>query len=214
MVNKIIKCIVILGGGLSNNKLSIYSKNRCDNAIQYYNTFKNYYDLKFIVTCGGTYHYPNQIDINNFTIFESTLHTEYLLDKGINEKIIYKESVSYDTIGNAFFVKLLLTDVRKWYNLVIITSEFHLDRSIEVFNFLYCNLDNKYNLEYLSSEDSPNELLNLRKEKEKTSLLKFRKNMDHIKSLEEFHEWLFQTHECYKSKPKEKQILKENLLYY
>jgi hypothetical protein len=214
MDNKITKCIVILGGGLSNSKLSIYSKQRCDLAIEYYNTFKNYYDLKIIVTCGGTYHYPNPIDENNFTIFESTLHTEYLLEKGIDEKLIYKESVSYDTIGNAFFVKLLLTDVRKWYNLIIITNEFHLDRSKAIFNFLYCKLDNKYNLEFCSSKDSPNELLNLRIDKEYSSLEKFKKNIKNINSLEEFHEWLFQTHECYKSKPNKKQILKENLLYY
>ena len=119
-----------------------------------------------------------------------------------------------DTIGNAFFVKLLLTDVRKWYNLIIITSDFHLDRTKEIFNFLYCKLDSKYNLEYFSSKDLPNELLNLRTTKEKSSLEKFKRNIVHIKSLEEFHEWLFQTHECYKSNPKEKHVLKENLLYY
>jgi hypothetical protein len=214
MDNKITKCIVIIGGGFSVDKLSTYSKDRCNLAIEYYNTFKNYYNLKFIVTCFGTCHHPNPIDKNNFTIFESTLQTEYLLEKGINENLIYKESIASDTIGNAFFVKLLLTDVRKWYNLIIITSKFHLDRTKEIFNFLYCKLDNNYNLEYLSSEDSPNELLNLRIDKEYSSLENFKQNMKNINSLEEFHEWLFQTHECYKSKPNKKQILKENLLYY
>ena len=81
MDNKITKCIVIIGGGFSANKLSIYSKDRCDLAIEYYNKFKNYYDLKFIVTCFGTCHHPNPINKNNFTILNQHYKLNIYLKK-------------------------------------------------------------------------------------------------------------------------------------
>ena len=57
---------------------------------------------------GGSYHNPNPLSKNNHTIHECDTYAKYLIDNGIPEKNIFKEWCSYDTIGNAYFTKLLL----------------------------------------------------------------------------------------------------------
>jgi len=213
---KPIKCIIILGGGIAKTKeLPEWSKQRCDEALNYYYHLKNNYEIKFIVTSGGTYHYPNPVDKNGFTIFESSLMAEYLKKKGINENDIFKEYTSYDTIGNAFFVKTHFTDIRKWYDLLIITSDFHMERSIEICNFLFAKLSKNYNIQYISTKTNLNiDIIQDRIKRELQGKETFIQNMKNIKTIEDFHIWLFNNHNCYKAIQPKKDILNKYLLYY
>ena len=115
------KTIIILGGGSNKSGLPIWVKERCNLAIKLFN--KNY---NIIVSSAGTYHHPNYLDKNGFPILESDLMANYLVKNGIPKNKIYKESTSYDTIGNIFYIKTTITDIRKWYDLIIITSELTL----------------------------------------------------------------------------------------
>lgn len=209
------KCIIILGGGIcDNNTLTRWSENRCDEALKYYYDLKHMYNIIFIVTSGGTYHLPNPIDKLGFTIFESTLMAQYLKDKGIEENNIYKEYTSYDTIGNAFFVKTIFTDIRDWKDLIVITSNFHMARSIEIFNFLFKKLDKRYSIQYASCKDNLSDnLVKDRVEKENKSKKQFKSDMKNITNIEEFHKWLFKYHNCYKVFSPHKKNIKKGLLY-
>lgn len=215
MINPV-KCVIILGGGITKTKeLPEWSKQRCDEAITYY--FYNYknYDIKFIVTSGGTYHYPNPVDSNGFTIFECSLMAEYLVKKGICKMNIFREYTSYDTIGNAFFIKTIFTDIRKWYDLIIITSNFHMGRSIEIFNFLFKKLDSKYLIQFITTKDMlNNSIIEDRIKRETNGKKKFIEDMKNINDLTQFHKWLFDNHNCYKSIQPKREILNKYLLYY
>jgi uncharacterized SAM-binding protein YcdF (DUF218 family) len=208
------KCIIILGGGIGKGgELPEWSQERCKSAVEYYFENKSRFDMVFIPTSGGTYHYPNQTDKLGFTIFECDLMTKFLLEHNIPEDKIFRDYSSFDTIGNAFFVKTLFTDIRKWDDLVVITSDFHMSRSIEIFNFIFCVLDKKYKIEYLNSKNNVLFNLNDRLCKEEKSRIIFKKNMKNINTIEQFHKWLYSTHECYKSNQKERKLPSKNLLY-
>ena len=213
------KYLVILGGGIGNSgNLPHWTKNRCDIAIKYFNENKNKEKICFIATSGGTYHYPNPKDKNNFTIFECDLIVKYLNNNGITKNIIYREWSSYDTIGNAFYVRVQITDICDVNDLIIITSKFHYERSKCIFDFIF-SLDNKkYNLEYLISDNGNLDLEELKNRslKEKDSKEKFIKYMKdyNINTLKKFHNWLYSYHDCYKSIIDRNYKIQEKMLYY
>ena len=41
--------------------------------------------------------------------------------RGVEGASVVQESVAWDTIGNAVFVRLLHTDVRRWHRLLLVT---------------------------------------------------------------------------------------------
>ena len=208
------KCIIILGGGIGKEgKLPEWSEDRCRLAVDYYFENKNLYNLIFIPTSGGTYHYPNPVDNLGFTIFECNLMVNFLLKNNIPEENIFREYSSYDTIGNAFFVKTLFTDIREWFDLIVITSDFHMPRSMEIFNYLFCILDKRYKIQYLNCKNSVLFNLNDRLLREEKSKCNFIENMKNINNLKEFHQWFYSTHECYKSNQKKRSLPVKNLLY-
>ena len=215
MAEKLTKCVVILGGGIGKNgNLPSWSVDRCESAIEYYYQNKHLFNIVFIPTSGGTYHYPNPIDKNGFTVFECDLMAKYLLKNGIHENNIFREYSSYDTIGNGFFVKSLFTDIRNWTDVIVITSKFHLNRSKAIFDFLFLKLSTKnYKIQYIFTNDKQLLHLDERIKREENSLVIFNKNMSKIYSMEMFHKWLYSNHECYKSNQKERKIPSVNLLY-
>ena len=47
------------------------------------------------------------------------------------------QTCSYDTIGNAYFARTCHTDVAGWRRLLVITSDFHMDRSSAIFDWIF-----------------------------------------------------------------------------
>ena len=76
----------IRGGIGKVGKLPEWSQERCKLAVEYYFENKNRFDMVFIPTSGGTYHYPNPTDKLGFTIFECDLMTKFLLEHNIPEE--------------------------------------------------------------------------------------------------------------------------------
>ncbi len=62
----------------------------------------------------------------------SQLMAEYAHDNDIPSDI-YVEDKSLETVGNAVFTKLNLTEPNSWNRLIVVTNEFHLPRSMRVF---------------------------------------------------------------------------------
>jgi len=66
----------------------------------------------FIITTGrGTWHKANPKDERTFDIHESAMNAAWLLERGVPHDMILEESSSMETVGNAFFTRVLHADV-------------------------------------------------------------------------------------------------------
>ena len=116
-----------------------------------------------------------------------------------------------DTIGNAYFARVIHTEPKKMENLIIITSKFHMPRTKTIFNWLFSlsPLPIKYKLNFVEVSDTGinEQLIDIRIEKEKKSLIQ----LNNIKNLSQFHSWLYTQHSAYATGLKPHQ-LKEHIL--
>lgn len=195
-MQKYYDAILIPGGGLTKEgRLPEWSKQRLDKALEIYGG-------EYIITLSaGTVHKPPVLDKKEFPLFESSVAASYLVKKGINPTKVLREWASYDTVGNAFFTRVIHTDPRGWRKLLVISSEFHLARTQDIFDWIF-TLDKPkppYELKFISVTDEgidPRILLP-RIEKEKASLESLQKVKERIVNLEEFHMWMFTNHGAY-----------------
>jgi hypothetical protein len=195
--------ILIPGGGLTKDgKLTKWFKRRLDKALEITNS-------EYIIHLSdGTVHKPPILNEDGYTLFESNVAAAYLLERGIDPKKILREWMSYDTIGNAYFARVVHTDPRGWRRLAVITSEFHMPRTKEIFRWVFSLDDPKpsYQLDFISVTDNGIEpdIILPRIEREKDSLETIRQIKEQISTLNEFHTWLFTNHGAYAvaAKPK------------
>lgn len=198
-----IKYIFVLAGGLKHNgKVNDFVEIRLKKADSLYKTFiSKGLKCKIIVFGGGTYHKPPFYNKNNYVIHEST-SCAYYLNQYISKKNIYREWASYDTIANGFFAFLNFVIPLEIKEFTLITSEFHIERSTEIFNYfnlICCN--NNIKINYISTYNKlDKDILTIRKEREKKSLEIFKINIvSKIKSLKDFTIWFYEEHNAYKS---------------
>lgn len=188
--------VLIPGGGVrENGELPIWTERRLDYAVQ-----RQSYDY-FVTLSAGTTHKPPPRDEGRYPIFESVAAANYLVAAGISATRILVETSSYDTIGNAFFSRLIHVDPLGMRKLLIVTSEFHMPRTKAIFEWIY-GLDASskgYALEFASVSDEgiDQALLASRKQKEQRSLEKLLEVSLKITSLRELHHWLFSSHGAY-----------------
>ncbi|SCH42757.1 DUF218 domain [uncultured Clostridium sp.] len=117
--------IIVLGAGLNDNKVGKLLKNRLDKAIEYY---KLNNDVNIILSVG--------LKPNN-TISEADAMYNYLISMGISKNKIIKEDKALNTFENIKYTKEILksrNDLDK--HVLIITSEFHIFRSLMISNLL------------------------------------------------------------------------------
>ena len=82
---------------------------------------------------------PPILNRMGYTIHESTSCAEFLIKRGIPSTNIYKEWASYDTIANGYFMFLKFILPFKMKKILVITSEFHMDRTRVILQWL-CNI--------------------------------------------------------------------------
>jgi len=203
------QAVLIPGGGLTKDGcLPLWTKKRLDKVL-------DIYQGEYIITLsGGTVHQSQILDKHGFPIFESFAAADYLLKQGIKREKIIREWMSYDTIGNAFFTRLLHTDPRQWKNLLIVNSAFHLPRTKAIFQWVF-KLDNPgYQLDFLKVSDKgiDQEIIKARIKEEKKKLVKVKKLIKKIKSLKQLHRWLFKNHQIYAVGLEIKRKIDKNLL--
>jgi hypothetical protein len=195
-MDKSYDAILILGGGLtSEGKLPEWSKRRLVKALEIYN------GQHIIVLSAGTVHKQPILDKEGYPLFESFVAANYLVEKGIGSEKILREWASYDTVGNAYFTRVIHTDPRHWRKLAIITSEFHMQRTREIFKWIFGLDDPKpsYQLDFINVTDTgiDRRIILPRIDKEQKDLEKLLRLKGGISNLEEFHTWLFTKHEAY-----------------
>jgi uncharacterized SAM-binding protein YcdF (DUF218 family) len=194
--------IVLAGGNDENSEPHDFVKIRLNKAIEIYNNNSNK-NIKTKIIClgGGTYHKPPCLNKLNYVVHESTACAIYLVNNGIEEKNIMREWSSYDTIANVFYCMVNFIIPLKITKCHIITSDFHMERSKIIFNYLMGYVEHDINISYISVNDDviPADILENRKEREKKSAENFLLLTQKIKTLKEFVEWLHCEHDAYKS---------------
>jgi hypothetical protein len=111
------------------------------------------------------------------------------------------EESSYDTIGNAYFSRVLHAIPRGFRRALIITSEFHMPRTEAVFRWIWglaapggeCALE----FESVGDEGIEAEVLALRREKERAGLTRVEELRGRLRTFEELHQWMFTEHGVY-----------------
>ncbi|MCC6616621.1 MAG: YdcF family protein [Anaerolineae bacterium] len=155
----------------------------------------------FIITLSaGTTHKPPPLDARGFPRFESVESARYLAAQGVAPERILTETASYDTIGNAYFARVIHTEPRGWRRLLVITSEFHMARTRAIFEWVY-GLAPKAGCS-LAFEATPDigidpAALSERQTREAQGLKAVHDLAGQITSLAQLHGWMFSEHRAY-----------------
>lgn len=205
--------IVVPGGGLrADGGLPPWTCRRLDRALAYGK------EGCFLVTSGGTTYKPPPLDAAGFPIFEAAAAAEYLIAAGVEPDRIFIETSSYDTIGNAFFSRLLHVEPGGFRNLRIITSAFHMPRTRRIFEWIYA-LDGGAQRYRLAFEETPDDgmdpaTLRARRDKERASLVNLEPQIRSLTSMQALHRWLFTQHQAYCAAPVRSSLPDEVLKTY
>ena len=187
--------IIVPGGGVRDGGiLPPWAANRFDRVVEIHK------GEPIVCLSGGTVHRPPPLDSAGRPIFEAVAGARYLMSRGVDPKLIYTETSSYDTIGNALFARLLHTDPRNWKRLLIITSAFHLDRTRQIFRWIFSLAPHSsYELEFEGTPDAgmPAADLAFRRARERASLEAVRDLAPRLRDIVAAHQWLFTEHRAY-----------------
>lgn len=174
---------------------------------------------RFIVPLGsGTPHKPVVLDKYSLQIKESVASANYLVSRGISKKRILVEKFSDDTIGNGYFSRLFFADPFNFKKVLVITSDHHMPRVRAIFEWIYSLTPkkNRYQLDFISVTDADinPKIIKARITKEKSSLKEVLRLRKKIKTLADFHRWLFTKHAVYSYGLKIRKISAKTLKTY
>ncbi|KAG7338414.1 DUF218 domain containing protein [Nitzschia inconspicua] len=178
------------------------------------------HDLSVLCLSAGTAHVPQLMGHDGLPLWESTACAAYLAQNGgqfIPPSNIFVETTSYDTIGNAFFTRTAHTDINGWRRLLVITNEFHMDRTMAIFDWIFSSettstkkknkkqtqqqhKDNAYQLYYLQSPNVglSDEAIQARRDREAASAKTVREVlMPRYTTLGDVYRFLTQDHSLY-----------------
>lgn len=83
-----------------------------------------------LITCGWNYRKDSKL-------FIGEVMKDYAVKLGVPSEKIIAELNSRDTVGDAFFTKFNIVKNRGWKNLLVVTSDYHVNRTSTIFNFIY-----------------------------------------------------------------------------
>jgi len=155
----------------------------------------------FLPLSAGTTHKAPPLDAEGFPIWESVAAGRYLMARGIASYRILPETISLDTIGNAYFARIQHLEPLQLRRLHVITSEFYLPRTIAIFRWI-CALPPCPEPFYLTFEAVPNvgiadTALSARRDREQSSLAQVQALQTRLTSLAAVHRWLYTEHGAY-----------------
>ena len=192
-----LEAVLIPGGGLGlGGELPPWVQARLDRAIAL--TPTPHY---FIPLSAGTTHKPPPLDAAGFPVLESVAAGRYLASQGMAGTQILPETISLDTIGNAYFARMQHTEPLALRRLHVITSAFHLPRTEAIFRWIFA-LSSPAIPYCLSFEAVPDvgmatDVLTGRRERERNSLMRVNELRARLTTLSEVHRWLYAEHAAY-----------------
>ena len=137
-------CIIILANEMDRHgNLNAESTSRVQLAVDCYKKEPS----ATLITCGWDYRADSDLCIGD-------VMKAYAEELGVPSDKIIAELNSRDTVGDAFFTKLNLLSNHPWKDLLVVTSDYHVDRAHTIFKFV-CGPN--YNVKVLGagSFDSP-----------------------------------------------------------
>jgi hypothetical protein len=149
----------------------------------------------------ATTHRPLPLDADGRALFESLQAARYLRAHGVPATGIAIECASYDTIGNAWFSRVLHADPLGLARLLVVTSQFHIARTEACFRWVYGLHPSPPGCE-LTFEASPNtglgaEALHARIQREAESTAAVEALARRVTTVADFHRWLHTEHRAY-----------------
>jgi hypothetical protein len=202
------QCLLVLAGGVDEvGRVHATVQRRLDAAAELWRRSSG--ELAIMCNGGGTAHKPKFRDPSSgFCVPEAQLMAQHLLSAGVPAEKIVLEAFSDDTIGNAFAARALHTEWRPdWRRLVLITSDFQIDRAKAVYRWMFeLEPSVAYSLTALGVPDQgvvDPVALAARAQRECASLHAFSSGVGaRYTSLAQVHQWLFSTHEAYAPRTK------------
>ena len=135
----IIKTVIVLGGGISEaGELPVWVQSRLEKSIELY---KATYNTQLITSGKGRDDYP---------VPESKAMADYLIEAAIPAEAISQESLSRDTIQNAYFTWLLFIEPQGRKEFTVVTNDFHLARAEHIFSWVF---GPKYEISFVGATD-------------------------------------------------------------
>ena len=188
--------IVIPGGGVrAGGELPPWVTARLDRALAVAGS------AYLMPLSAGTPHRAPPLDELGFPWTEARAGARHLVKRGADPGRILMEESSYDTIGNAYFSRMIHAAPRGFQRLLVITSAFHMPRTEAIFRWVY-GLEGPGASSALEFDEAADcgmdpHMLAARMEKEKTALEALPALRSEIRKLEQLHAWLFAVHGAY-----------------
>lgn len=195
--------IIILSGGLKNDgKLPSFVKNRIDKALE----LKTEQDFIITATRTTVYKAPPKNKMG-YPLDDAVVYAKELLRKGVKREHLRIENCSMETLGSAYFLRVLHVEPLKIKKITIITSEFHMPRTKCVFDWIFSlpTDDNKtpakknISIHYIGTKniginkkDLSERIIKENQGIERINLLK-----NKIRNISDFNQWLFEEHAAY-----------------
>lgn len=188
------------------SSLPIWVRAKLDTLIKLYKEQDS--QVPIVTLSAGSYHTSPVYDKTGRPILECTAMALYLQSAGLTN--IYEETASYDTVGNAFYLRSIHCEPRQWRKLLIVVNDFHQARVKIIFDWIFGlgQLTSKeYCLDYWTIpldddiDQVTKEIIESRKIRETTSI-KFISNKIiqlNLTSWGQFHQWFFNEHDLYRS---------------
>ena len=186
--------VLVLGGGVrEGGELPPWVLCRFDRALEVSG------QAPIVCLSAGTVHRPPPLNSEGYPWLESVAGAAHLLRCGVPDDRIQVEALSYDTIGNAYLTKLVHVDPAGWRKLVVITSEFHMPRSRDIFEWVYGLTPGRYELTFEATPDTGIDarLLARRQAKEADALRAVQTVKARIRNLPDMHRWFMTEHKAY-----------------
>ena len=128
MDRNIFHAVIVLANFIDQKgNLNDESSARMDTAIS---AFKNK-EAQFIVTTGWAYRSDSSI------VIAEAMRKHAVKQHGIPYEAVIADIQSRDTVGDAVFTKRNLAIPRGWFKLLVVTSQYHVERTKEIFSFIY-----------------------------------------------------------------------------
>lgn len=156
-------------------------------------------DAPIVCLSAGTVHRPPPLTAEGYPVLESVAGAAYLLSRGVAGRRIQVETASYDTIGNAYYARLLHADPAGWKRVAVITSEFHMPRTRAIFEWVFGMSPKTCRLEFYATANDglAIPLLERRAAKEAEALELLGSVIPLIGDLRSLHAWLHTEHRAY-----------------
>jgi len=202
--------LVVLGGGLTaTGEVPRHTVLRLEKAKELLSMQALDKEVFIIPLSGGTPHKPNPVDKLGFPITEAKAAARYLVDVlGVNPSQVLEEGFSLDTLGNAYFLRVMHIEPGKFSRLVVITNSWHMARSQAMFSHVFDlpgraggrrPTGRRWEIEFVPvAAGLDASTLAARETRERASLATFtRETRPQFSSMRELHSFIFTKHAAY-----------------